>query len=65
MNIFKFKPTLRQCPHTMTAQSPARVVLAEYQCDLPVNHDSMHRSKEGVVWDNMAQREDSIAMKRK
>jgi len=51
MVILKIRPGRSQCPSIMHAKSIGGIILCEYQCRLPVNHQGFHRGG-GAVWDN-------------
>ena len=40
----------RHCPGHITITSQAKVIIKEYNCKLPKDHDGPHRSDDGMVW---------------
>lgn len=56
MTVIKLKPPRSQCPYTMHAKTPAGIMVGEYRCQLPVDHDGMHRGG-GMSWGNRAELE--------
>ena len=53
--FLKFK-NRNKCPYTNTLLTPGGIVLDEMDCVLPINHQGVHRAKNGAIWDNWAKR---------
>jgi hypothetical protein len=49
---FKIGKSRSQCPHKMHVRSPGGIMLNEYQCGLPRDHDGNHVSPQGCTWNN-------------
>ena len=54
--VVKIRPPRSQCPYVMHAKTPEGIMVGEYQCELPVDHEGMHHGG-GLKWGNSAQLE--------
>ena len=54
--VIRIKPSNRICPYVMHTKTPEGVMIGEHRCELPVDHDGMHKGG-GLKWGNQAELE--------
>jgi hypothetical protein len=40
----------RHCPGHITVKSPGGLIIKEYSCKLPKDHEGPHKGPEGTIW---------------
>lgn len=62
MAVFlKFKDRSK-CRYFLAVKSPGGIMLGELPCILPVNHQGVHRARNGAIWDNWTKRLENMEL---